>query len=41
MKRLIRALWRFWRERSAEANREWANVPNPEWRASRGGKDYF
>ena len=41
MRRFIRALQRFWQQRSAEANREWASVPNPEWKASRGGRDYW
>jgi len=41
MKRLIRAFWRFWRKRDAELRREWQNVPRPEWKASRGGKDYW
>lgn len=41
MRRFIKALQRFWRERNAMLRREWASVPNPEWRASRGGRDYW
>jgi hypothetical protein len=35
---MIRALIDWWRRRKAEAYREWTHVPNPEWRAKRGGE---
>ena len=38
-------LWKMlknWlRQRKAEVNRDWASVPNPEWAAKRGGRDYW
>jgi len=38
---MIRWLLDFWRRRRAELHRDWASVPPPEWRASRGGRDYW
>lgn len=41
MRQLIRALQRWYCHTKAEAWREWAHVPRPVWRASRGGRDYW
>jgi hypothetical protein len=39
---MIRAFIDWWRQRKAEAHREWAHVPNPEWAAKRGtGREYW
>ena len=38
---MIKQLIDWWRRRRTEVYREWAHVPPPEWKASRGGRDYF
>jgi hypothetical protein len=39
---MIRWMLDMWRRRKAEAHREWAHVPNPEWAAKRGtGREYW
>lgn len=38
---MIRAIINWWRQRKTEMQRDWAHVPNPEWRAKRGGREYW
>lgn len=39
---MIRWLIDWWRRRKADAYRDWAHVPPPEWAAKRGtGRDYW
>ena len=38
---MIKWLLGFFKRREAFRRREWAHVPNPEWAAKRGGRDYW
>jgi hypothetical protein len=38
---MIRWIIDWWKKRKAEVLREWAHVPNPEWAAKRGGREYW
>ena len=38
---MIRWIIDWWRRRRAEVRKDWASVPNPEWAAKRGGRDYW
>lgn len=42
MKRILRALRRFWTHHHAYVYRDWAHVPAPMWACKRGtGLDYW
>jgi hypothetical protein len=38
---MIRTIIDWWRRRKYEAYREWARVPPPNWRCSKGGREYW
>jgi hypothetical protein len=39
--RMIRWIIDMFRRRRAYFHREWAEVPPPNWRSSRGGRDFW
>ena len=38
---MIRWIIDWWKRRKADIHRDWASVPNPEWAAKRGGREYW
>lgn len=38
---MIRWIIDWWKRRKADIYRDWASVPNPEWAAKRGGREYW
>lgn len=38
---MIRWVLDWWKRRKADVHREWAHVPDPQWAAKRGGREYW